>query len=92
MADVENAREDGTFVEAWDSAALSTAVCDELVKQGKIRTTPAFIRGDREAKITKVDNPFFFPVQQEQSVIISPRLSNHATLMEPRWPHSTPGP
>jgi hypothetical protein len=49
----------GTFVEAWDSAALSTAVCDELVKQGKIRTTPAFIRGDREAKITKVDIYFF---------------------------------
>jgi hypothetical protein len=31
----------GAFDEAWDSAALSNAVCDELVKLGKIRTTPA---------------------------------------------------
>jgi len=43
-----------TFDATWDSAALSNAVCDELVSQGKIRATPAFIRGDRQTKITKV--------------------------------------
>ena len=49
----------GTFDEAWDSAALSNAVCDELVKLGKIRTTPAFIRSDKQDKFTKViDTPY----------------------------------
>ena len=44
----------GTFDASWDSAALPHAVCEQLVTDGKIRTTPAFIRTDREAKITKV--------------------------------------
>jgi hypothetical protein len=45
----------GSFDEAWDAAALSSAVCSELVKQGKIRTTPAFIRSDRQIRLAKVD-------------------------------------
>ena len=44
----------GTFDPAWDFDALSAAVCDVLVKDGKLKEKPAFIRTDRQAKITKV--------------------------------------
>ena len=43
-----------TFDATWDFAALSNAVCDTLVDQGKIRAKPAFIRGDRQTKIAEV--------------------------------------
>jgi len=43
-----------SFDAAWTSAELSTAVCDELVATEKLKVKPAFIRTDREAKITKV--------------------------------------
>ena len=46
--------EPGTFDATWDFAALSNAVCDVLVEHGKIRVKPAFIRGDRQAKIAEV--------------------------------------
>jgi hypothetical protein len=39
---------------AMTSAELVAAVCDKLVAEGKIRSSPAFIRTDREAKILKV--------------------------------------
>jgi len=38
----------------WDCAALSKAVCDILVEQGKIKVKPEFIRNDREKKITGI--------------------------------------
>merc|ERR1711865_6858 len=44
----------GSFNVEWTCAELSTAVCDALVESGKLRTKPAFIRGDREVKITGV--------------------------------------
>jgi hypothetical protein len=44
-----------TFDASWDFDALSKAVCDVLVDEGKIRIKPAFIRGDREKKIAEVD-------------------------------------
>ena len=40
--------------ESWDSAALSKVICDSLVTAGKLKEKPAFIRGDREKKITGV--------------------------------------
>jgi hypothetical protein len=43
-----------TFDPTWDFAALSGAVCDALVKDGKLKEKPAFIRTDRQAKIEKV--------------------------------------
>tara|TARA_B110001452_G_scaffold154522_1_gene128555 strand:- start:18 stop:866 length:849 start_codon:yes stop_codon:yes gene_type:complete len=43
-----------TFDETWDFGGLSKAVCDILVQGGKLKEKPAFIRTDREAKITKV--------------------------------------
>ena len=45
------------FDTTWDFAALSNAVCDTLVDQGKIRAKPAFIRGDRQTKIAEVCLP-----------------------------------
>ena len=39
---------------SWDCAALSKAVCDALVAAGKLKEKPAFIRGDREKKITGI--------------------------------------
>jgi len=42
-----------TFSVEWTSAELSTAVCDNLVACEKLKVKPAFIRTDREAKITK---------------------------------------
>merc|ERR1711865_176193 len=44
----------GSFNVEWTCAELSTAVRDALVESGKLRTKPAFIRGDREVKITGV--------------------------------------
>mgnify|MGYP000682549018 CR=1 FL=1 len=38
----------------WTCAELSAAVCDALVEAGKLKTKPAFIRSDRQLKITKV--------------------------------------
>ena len=46
-----------SFDATWDFAALSNAVCDTLVDQGKIRAKPAFIRGDRQTKIAEVCLP-----------------------------------
>ena len=43
-----------TFDPTWDCGALANAVCDVLVSQGKIKEKPAFIRTDRQAKITEV--------------------------------------
>jgi hypothetical protein len=43
-----------TFDKTWSAADLSKAVCDTLVTAGKLKEKPAFIRSDREAKITKV--------------------------------------
>ena len=43
-----------TFDTTWDFAALAGAVCDTLVKDGKLKEKPAFIRTDRQAKIEKV--------------------------------------
>merc|ERR1719162_352856 len=55
-APVNHGDSNGSFDTAWSSAELSKAVCDALVADGKIRTSPAFIRTDREAKITKTFN------------------------------------
>ena len=43
-----------TFDTTWDFSALAGAVCDALVKDGKLKEKPAFIRTDRQAKIEKV--------------------------------------
>ena len=43
-----------TFDTTWDFSALAGAVCDTLVKDGKLKEKPAFIRTDRQAKIEKV--------------------------------------
>ena len=43
-----------SFDATWDFAALSNAVCDVLVEQGKIRTKPAFIRQDKQDKFAGV--------------------------------------
>ena len=43
-----------SFDTTWDFAALAGAVCDTLVKDGKLKEKPAFIRTDRQAKIEKV--------------------------------------
>ena len=43
-----------TFDTTWDFSALASAVCDALVKDGKLKEKPAFIRTDRQAKIEKV--------------------------------------
>lgn len=40
--------------ETTTTAELVSSICDALVTAGKIRTTPAFIRTDREAQILKV--------------------------------------
>lgn len=37
---------------SWTSAELTHALCDNLVKKGTLKEKPAFIRTDREAKIT----------------------------------------
>jgi len=39
---------------AWTSAELAAKCCDTMVAAGKLRTTPAFIREDREAKLAKI--------------------------------------
>ena len=39
---------------SWSSEELVNKLCDLLVASGKIRSTPAFIRTDREAKLVKV--------------------------------------
>ena len=39
---------------SWSSEELVSKLCDMLVASGKIRSTPAFIRTDREAKLVKV--------------------------------------
>ncbi|KAJ1634194.1 hypothetical protein T492DRAFT_865546 [Pavlovales sp. CCMP2436] len=44
----------GSMDATWTPAQLSTAVCDTLVAGGRLKATPAFIRNDREAKITKL--------------------------------------
>lgn len=43
-----------SFSTEWTCAELSSAVCDALVASGKLKTKPAFIRGDREIKITEL--------------------------------------
>jgi uncharacterized membrane protein YgcG len=48
------AKEESTGLGSWSAAELVTAICDALVAAGKIRSTPAFIRTDREAAIAKV--------------------------------------
>ena len=39
---------------SWSSADLAKALCDNLVAAGKLRSSPAFIREDREAKIAGI--------------------------------------
>jgi|EP01049_Picozoa_sp_SAG25_P005145 hypothetical protein len=39
---------------AWTSEDLARVLCDNLVAAGKLRSQPAFIREDREAKIAGV--------------------------------------
>merc|ERR1712166_1222337 len=43
-----------SFNAEWTCAELSHAVCDALVAAEKLRVKPAFIRADREVKITGV--------------------------------------
>eukprot|EP00931_Biecheleriopsis_adriatica_P068330 TRINITY_DN422_c0_g1_i1.p1 TRINITY_DN422_c0_g1~~TRINITY_DN422_c0_g1_i1.p1 ORF type:complete len:308 (+),score=80.96 TRINITY_DN422_c0_g1_i1:55-924(+) len=38
----------------WSSAELAHALCDALVKKGQLKEKPAFIRQDREAKISAI--------------------------------------
>ena len=39
---------------AWTSEDLARVLCDNLVAAGKLRSQPAFIREDREAKIAGI--------------------------------------
>ena len=39
---------------SWTSADLGKAVCDLLVKEGRLKEKPAFIREDREKKIAVI--------------------------------------
>eukprot|EP00930_Biecheleria_cincta_P100261 TRINITY_DN9188_c0_g1_i3.p1 TRINITY_DN9188_c0_g1~~TRINITY_DN9188_c0_g1_i3.p1 ORF type:complete len:190 (-),score=34.23 TRINITY_DN9188_c0_g1_i3:149-676(-) len=42
------------FDPTWNSAQLAKELCDNLVARGHLRDRPAFIRKDREEKITHV--------------------------------------
>jgi hypothetical protein len=44
----------GKFDAAWSTGDLAKAVCDELVSNGLLREKPAFIREDREKKLTQI--------------------------------------
>jgi len=44
----------GKFDTAWSTGDLAKAVCDELVSNWLLREKPAFIREDREKKLTQI--------------------------------------
>ena len=44
----------GKLDAAWSAGDLAKAVCDELVSKGLLKEKPAFIREDREKKLTQV--------------------------------------
>merc|ERR1712137_185333 len=38
----------------WDYRDLAGKICDDLIHKGELKVSPAFIRRDREAKLTEV--------------------------------------
>merc|ERR1719409_1254783 len=43
-----------TVSAAWSHKDLAKEVCDDLVRKGELKASPAFIRSDREAKLVEI--------------------------------------